>query len=432
MQVMHDIRSIRDNPKDFDKALGRRGINAASEGILEIDEARREAILSAETAQAEQNKSSKLIGAAKASGDEKEFEKLRKLVADKKTEVADMNVKAKALGKELNLALMSLPNKLHQDVPDGVDEDQNVEISSWGTPKKINNPKEHFEIPAAVSGMDFKTAAKLSGSRFVVLRGAMARLHRALAQFMLDVHVNEHGLTETMTPVLVKEEAMFGTNQLPKFSDDSYQTTNGWWLIPTSEVTLTNISANEVTPEGSLPLRMTAHTQCFRSEAGSAGKDTAGMLRQHQFEKVEMVSITHPDQSMQEHERMTNCAKAILEKLKLPYRLVLLCSGDTGFGAQKTHDLEVWLPGQQAYREISSVSVCGDFQARRMNARFKPSNGGKPEFVHTLNGSGLAVGRCLIAVLENGQQQDGSVLIPDVLGEYLGGKVVIDNKGNLS
>ncbi|RCL80512.1 MAG: serine--tRNA ligase, partial [Rhodobacteraceae bacterium] len=410
----------------------RRGINAASEGILEIDEARREAILSAETAQAEQNKSSKLIGAAKASGDEKEFEKLRKLVADKKTEVADMNVKAKAIDKELNLALMSLPNKLHQDVPDGEDEDQNVEISSWGTPKKIDNPKEHFEIPAAVSGMDFKTAAKLSGSRFVVLRGAMARLHRALAQFMLDVHVNEHGLTETMTPVLVKEEAMFGTNQLPKFSDDSYQTTNGWWLIPTSEVTLTNISANEVTPEGSLPLRMTAHTQCFRSEAGSAGKDTAGMLRQHQFEKVEMVSITHPDQSMQEHERMTNCAKAILEKLKLPYRLVLLCSGDTGFGAQKTHDLEVWLPGQQAYREISSVSVCGDFQARRMNARFKPSNGGKPEFVHTLNGSGLAVGRCLIAVLENGQQQDGSVLIPDVLGEYLGGKVVIDNKGNLS
>jgi seryl-tRNA synthetase len=432
MQVMHDIRSIRDNPKDFDKALGRRGINAASEEVLKIDEARRVAILSAETAQAEQNKSSKLIGAAKASGDEKEFEKLRKLVADKKTEVADMNVKAKVLGKELNLALMSLPNILHQDIPDGEGEDQNVEISSWGTPKKIDNPKEHFEIPAAISGMDFKTAVKLSGSRFVVLRGAIARLHRALAQFMLDVHVNTHGLTEIMTPVLVKEEAMFGTNQLPKFSDDSYQTTNGWWLIPTSEVTLTNISANEVTPEGNLPLRMTAHTQCFRSEAGSAGKDTAGMLRQHQFEKVEMVSITHPDQSMHEHERMTNCAKAILEKLELPYRVVLLCSGDTGFGAQKTHDLEVWLPGQQAYREISSVSVCGDFQARRMNARFKPSDGGKPEFVHTLNGSGLAVGRCLIAVLENGQQQDGSVLVPNVLGEYLGGKVVIDNKGILS
>ncbi|MDA9612805.1 serine--tRNA ligase [Paracoccaceae bacterium] len=428
---MHDIRFIRDNPKDFDKALGRRGIIAASQEILKIDEARRSAILSAETAQAEQNKSSKLIGAAKASGDEHEFERLRKLVADKKTEVANMNDKAKALDQELNLTLMSLPNILNQDIPDGENEDQNLEIFSWGKPKKIDNAKEHFEIPAAIQGMDFETAAKLSGSRFVVLRGAIARLHRALAQFMLDVHVNEHGLTETITPVLVKEEAMYGTNQLPKFSDDSYQTTNGWWLIPTSEVTLTNICANEMTPEVSLPLRMTAHTQCFRSEAGSAGKDTAGMLRQHQFEKVEMVSVTHPDQSMQEHERMTNCAKAILEKLKLPYREVLLCSGDTGFGAQRTHDLEVWLPGQQAYREISSVSVCGDFQARRMNARYKPSNGGKPEFVHTLNGSGLAVGRCLIAILENGQQEDGSVIVPSVLDKYLGGKTIIDHQGNL-
>ena len=279
--------------------------------------------------------------------------------------------------------------------------------------------------------MDFETAAKLSGSRFVVLRGSVARLHRALAQFMPDTHINEHGLTETMTPVLVREEAMFGTNQLPKFSDDSYQTTNGWWLIPTSEVTLTNTSANAITLESSLPIRMTAHTQCFRSEAGSAGKDTAGMLRQHQFEKVEMVSITHPNDSLAEHERMTNCAKAILEKLDLPYRVMLLCSGDTGFGAQKTNDLEVWLPGQQTYREISSVSVCGDFQARRMNARYKPSSGGKPEFVHTLNGSGLAVGRCLIAVLENGQQEDGSVKLPEILKNYLGEKTVIDNKGNL-
>tara|TARA_B100001094_G_scaffold210991_1_gene204859 strand:+ start:208 stop:1497 length:1290 start_codon:yes stop_codon:yes gene_type:complete len=428
---MHDIRFIRDNPKDFDKALGRRGVNSASEEILKIDEARRSAILSAETAQAEQNKSSKLIGAVKASGDEIEFEKLRKLVTDKKTEVANMSDKAKALDKELNLALMSLPNILNQDIPDGEDENQNLEIFSWGKPRKIDNAKEHFEIPAAIQGMDFETAAKLSGSRFVVLRGAIARLHRALAQFMLDVHVSEHGLTETITPVLVREEAMYGTNQLPKFSDDSYQTTNGWWLIPTAEVTLTNICANELTPEERLPLRMTAHTQCFRSEAGSAGKDTAGMLRQHQFEKVEMVSVTHPDQSMKEHERMTNCAKAILEKLELPYRVVLLCSGDTGFGAQKTHDLEVWLPGQQAYREISSVSVCGDFQARRMSARYKPSNGGKPEFVHTLNGSGLAVGRCLIAVLENGQQKDGSVALPSVLDKYLGGKTIIDHKGNL-
>ena len=431
MQVMHDIRSIRNNPKDFDNALGRRGVNAASEEILKIDENRRSAILSAETAQAEQNKSSKLIGAAKAAGDEKEFEKLRKLVADKKTEVAEMDAKAKALDQQLNLALMSLPNILDKDIPDGEDENQNMEIFSWGQPRYIDNPKEHFEIAAVIHGMDFETAAKLSGSRFVVLRCTIARLHRALAQFMLDVHVNEHGLTETMTPVLVREEAMFGTNQLPKFSEDSYQTTNGWWLIPTSEVTLTNICANEITPEENLPLRMTAHTQCFRSEAGSAGKDTSGMLRQHQFEKVEMVSITHPDQSMQEHERMTNCAKAILEKLELPYRVVLLCSGDTGFGAQKTYDLEVWLPGQQAFREISSVSICGDFQARRMNARFKPSSGGKPEFVHTLNGSGLAVGRCLIAVLENGQQEDGSILVPEVLRNYLGGNVIIDNQGNL-
>jgi len=342
-----------------------------------------------------------------------------------------MNARAKSLDEELTLALMSLPNILNQEVPDGNDENENVEIFSWGEPRTIKNPKEHYEIPAAIPGMDFETAAKLSGSRFVVLRGSVARLHRALAQFMLDTHINEHGLTETMTPVLVREEAMFGTNQLPKFSDDSYQTTNGWWLIPTSEVTLTNTSANAITLESSLPIRMTAHTQCFRSEAGSAGKDTAGMLRQHQFEKVEMVSITHPNDSLAEHERMTNCAKAILEKLDLPYRVMLLCSGDTGFGAQKTNDLEVWLPGQQTYREISSVSVCGDFQARRMNARYKPSSGGKPEFVHTLNGSGLAVGRCLIAVLENGQQEDGSVKLPEILKNYLGGKTVIDNKGNL-
>ena len=430
-QPMHDIRFIRENPKEFDKALGRRGINAASKEILKIDEDRRSAILAAETAQAEQNKSSKLIGAAKASGNEEEFEKLRKLVAEKKNEVADMNARAKSLDEELTLALMSLPNILNQEVPDGNDENENVEISSWGEPRTIKDPKEHFEIPAAIPGMDFETAAKLSGSRFVVLRGSVARLHRALAQFMLDTHINEHGLTETMTPVLVREEAMFGTNQLPKFSDDSYQTTNGWWLIPTSEVTLTNTSANAITLESSLPIRMTAHTQCFRSEAGSAGKDTAGMLRQHQFEKVEMVSITHPNDSLAEHERMTNCAKAILEKLDLPYRVMLLCSGDTGFGAQKTNDLEVWLPGQQTYREISSVSVCGDFQARRMNARDKPGSGGKPEFVHTLNGSGLAVGRCLIAVLENGQQEDGSVKLPEILKNYLGGKTVIDNKGNL-
>jgi len=280
--------------------------------------------------------------------------------------------------------------------------------------------------------LDFETAAKLSGSRFVVLRGAMARLHRALAQFMLDTHVNEHGLTETMTPVLVRDEAMFGTGQLPKFTEDSYQTTNGWWLIPTSEVTLTNTVAGDVLEEADLPIRMTAHTQCFRSEAGSAGRDTAGMLRQHQFEKVEMVSITHPDHSRAELDRMTGCAQAILEKLGLPYRTVVLCTGDMGAGARRTHDIEVWLPGQNTYREISSVSVCGDFQARRMNARFKPEAGGKPEFVHTLNGSGLAVGRCLIAVLENGQRSDGSVALPSVLQGYLGGKTQITAEGELA
>ncbi|WP_309663393.1 serine--tRNA ligase, partial [Tabrizicola sp.] len=286
------------------------------------------------------------------------------------------------------------------------------------------------EIPAAVPGLDFETAAKLSGSRFVVLKGSMARLHRALAQFMLDTHVEDHGLAETWTPVLVKDEAMYGTNNLPKFAEDSYQTTNGWWLIPTAEVTLTNTVSGDILDEARLPIRMAAHTQCFRSEAGSAGKDTTGMLRQHQFEKVEMVTICTPATALAEHERMTKCAEAILKKLGLPYRTIILCTGDMGFGAQKTHDLEVWLPGQNTYREVSSVSTCGTFQARRMNARFRPA-GGKPEFLATLNGSGLAVGRCMIAVLENGQQADGSVDLPEVLHPYLRGKTRISAEGGL-
>jgi seryl-tRNA synthetase len=318
-------------------------------------------------------------------------------------------------------------------VPDGADEGANVELRRWGSPRQPDfAAREHFDIPAARGGLDFATAARLSGSRFVVLRGALARLHRALGQFMLDLHTAEHGLQETWTPVLVKPEAMVGTNQLPKFADDSYATTNGWWLIPTSEVTLTNTVAGEVLDEATLPLRLTAHTQCFRSEAGSAGKDTAGMLRQHQFEKVEMVTICRPADSLDEHERMTACAEAVLQRLGLPYRVVLLCSGDMGFGAQKTHDLEVWLPGQGRYREISSVSTCGDFQARRMNARFRPGGGGRPEFVHTLNGSGLAVGRTLIAVLENGQQADGSVSLPEALAPWLGGARRIDPEGRLA
>jgi seryl-tRNA synthetase len=406
-------------------------VSDASSGLLKIDGDRRAAILAAETAQAEQNKASKEVGAAKGRGDEAEFERLRALVAEKKAEVAEMNALAKELDEALTDALARLPNLPHDDIPDGADEADNVEIHRWGTPPEIADAKEHYDLPAA-RGLDFETAAKLSGSRFVVLRGAMARLHRALAQFMLDTHVNEHGLTETMTPVLVRDEAMFGTGQLPKFTEDSYQTTNGWWLIPTSEVTLTNTVAGDVLEEADLPIRMTAHTQCFRSEAGSAGRDTAGMLRQHQFEKVEMVSITHPDHSRAELDRMTGCAQAILEKLGLPYRTVVLCTGDMGAGARRTHDIEVWLPGQNTYREISSVSVCGDFQARRMNARFKPEAGGKPEFVHTLNGSGLAVGRCLIAVLENGQQPDGSVALPAVLHGYLGGKTQITAEGELA
>lgn len=429
---MHDIRAIRENPAQFDADLGRRGMSPMSSDILAIDEARRAKILAAETAQAAQNAASKQVGAAKAKGDEAEFERLRALVAEKKAEIARLQEEAQVEDANLRDILMGLPNAPLAEVPDGADEAGNVELRRWGTPREFAfPPKEHYEISGAKPGLDFETAAKLSGARFVVMRGAALRVHRALAQFMLDTHVEEHGLAETWTPVLVKEDAMYGTNQLPKFAEDSYQTTNGWWLIPTSEVTLTNTVAGEVLDAGALPIRMTAHTQCFRSEAGSAGKDTAGMLRQHQFEKVEMVSITHPDESLAEHERMTGCAEAILQKLGLPYRVMVLCTGDMGFGSRKTHDLEVWLPGQNTYREISSVSVCGDFQARRMNARFRPEGGGKPEFVHTLNGSGLAVGRCLIAVLENGQQEDGSVDLPEALHPYLRGKTRISAAGVL-
>ncbi|WP_298801718.1 serine--tRNA ligase [uncultured Lentibacter sp.] len=430
---MHDIRVIRENPSDFDAAMARRGLAPVSDQILKLDEERRSKILAAETAQAAQNKAAKDIGAAKASGDTALFESLRDEVSAQKAAVATMQAEAKALDAALTERLSALPNLLHADVPDGADEADNTEVHSWGTPKELGfAAREHYELDCVKAGMDFETAAKLSGSRFVVLSGSVARLHRALAQFMLDTHIEENGLTETWTPVLVKEEMMYGTGQLPKFGEDSYQTTNGWWLVPTAEVTLTNIVNGLTVDESSLPRRFVAHTQCFRSEAGSAGRDTSGMLRQHQFEKVEMVSISHPDTSLEEHNRMTRCAEGILEKLGLPYRTVVLCTGDIGFGATKTHDIEVWLPGQGKYREISSVSVCGDFQARRMQARFKPADGGKPQYVHTLNGSGLAVGRALIAVLENGQREDGSVKLPDVLTPYLGGKSVMNCDGSLS
>ena len=429
---MHDIKAIRENPAAFDAALARRGLSAMSSEILALDADRRAKIAAAEAAQADQNKASKDVGAAKARGDDAEFDRLRALVAEKKAEIARLTAQAAEEDAALRDMLSRIDNLPLDEVPFGRSEEDNVEVRRWGTPRSFDfAPKEHFEIAGVKPGMDFETAAKLSGSRFVVLKGAVIRVHRALAQFMLDTHVNDHGLTECWTPVLVKDEAMFGTGNLPKFTEDSYRTTNGWWLVPTSEVTLTNFVAGDIVEENALPMRMTAHTQCFRSEAGSAGKDTTGMLRQHQFEKVEMVTICTPETALAEHDRMTRCAETILEKLGLPYRTIVLCTGDMGFGSQKTHDLEVWLPGQNRYREISSCSTCGQFQARRMNARYRPAAGGKPEFVATLTGSGLAVGRCLIAVLENGQQADGSVDLPAVLHAYLGGKTRISASGHL-
>ena len=430
---MHDIRVIRDDPAAFDAALARRGLAPMSPEILSLDAERRTRIAAAETAQAEQNRASKEVGAAKARGDEDEFQRLRVLVGTKKDEVAAMQAEASALDGRLRDLLMTIPNLPLDSVPEGKDESDNVEIRRWGEPRAMDfAPAEHFEIAGVRPGMDFATAAKLSGARFVLLTGAVARIHRALAQFMLDLHIDRHGLTETWTPVLVLSEMMEGTGQLPKFGEDSYQTREGWWLIPTAEVTLTNTVHGDLVDQATLPRRMVAHSQCFRSEAGSAGRDTTGMLRQHQFEKVEMVSITDAANGLAEHDRMTRCAEAVLEALGLPYRTIVLCTGDMGFGARITHDLEVWLPGQDRYREISSVSYCGDFQARRMNARYRPAGGGKPEFVHTLNGSGLAVGRTLIAVLENGQQADGSVDLPAALHPYLGGATRLTAEGTLA
>lgn len=429
---MHDIRAIRENPDAFDAALARRGDAPASAELLTLDEARRAKINAAETAQADQNKASKAVGAAKAAGNEAEFERLRALVGEKKAEVAAMQAEAKDLDAQLTEKLAWIANLPAEDVPDGADEEDNVEVTRWGNvPSFAFAPKEHYEIAGVAASMDFETAAKTSGARFVMLKGAVARIHRALAQFMIDTHVDHNGLTEVNCPVLVRDEAMYGTDKLPKFAEDSYKTTEDMWLISTSEITLTYSVAGDVLDEAELPRRMTAHTLCFRSEAGSAGRDTAGMLRQHQFEKVEMVSVTLPDQSDTEQKRMLRCAEDILERLGIPYRTVILCTGDMGFGARRTFDIEAWLPGQDSYREISSVSTTGDFQARRMNARYKPADGGKPRFVHTLNGSGLAVGRCLIAVLENGQREDGTVVLPEVLAPYLGGKTTLTPGGDL-
>ncbi len=428
---MHDIRFIRDNPTAFDAALAKRNLPPQSGDILELDEKRRALIHQAETAKAEQNAASKDVGKAKASGDEAEFERLRALVSEKKAEIANLETQSKEADAQLNDVLMAIPNLPYDDVPQGEDEDDNVEIRQWGTPRQFNfEPKEHFEIGGVAPLFDFERAGRMNGSRFVILRSSMARLHRALGQFMIDLHINEHGLDEILTPVLVRDEALYGTGQLPKFAEDLYRTEEGHWLIPTAEVTLTNMVNSEIVDPSELPMRMTAQTQCFRSEAGSAGRDVTGMLRQHQFEKVEMVTICKAETSEDEHQRMTECAENVLKALELPYRTVILCTGDMGFGARKTYDIEVWLPGQNKYREISSCSNCGDFQARRMNARTR-NDEGKTEFLHTLNGSGLAVGRTLIAVLENGQQADGSVILPARLAPYLGGKTSISTEGVL-
>ena len=431
---MLDIRWIRENPQALADALVMRGQSSEAarstvDDLIAKDEARRAHLTKLQDAQARQNAASKEIGKAMGAKDMELAEKLKGEVAELKSFVQAGEGEARELDKALNDALAVIPNLPHADVPLGKDENDNVEIRRVGEPRKIAAPKEHYELGEALGLMDFERAARLSGSRFTVLQGKLARLERALGQFMLDLHTNEHGYTEVQVPLLVRDEALFGTNQLPKFEEDLFFTPHGdgrLALIPTSEVPLTNLVREEILAGEKLPLRFTSLTPCFRSEAGSAGRDTRGMLRQHQFYKVEMVSITDAESSLAEHERMTECAETVLTRLGLPFRTVVLCSGDMGFGARKTHDIEVWLPGQDTYREISSCSVCGDFQARRMNARYRAADAKSPTFVHTLNGSGVAVGRALIAVIENYQNDDGSIGIPDVLRPYMGGLTKIE------
>ena len=416
---MHDIKYIRENGKAFDDAMARRGLGAQSDDILKLDQERRDVQTQLQELQAKRNEESKKIGQLKKAGED--AQSAMDAVAAIKTEMGELEEKERTLASSLNQHLAGLPNIMAEDVPDGADEDENVEVRVWGDPSMDKVP-EHFEIGEALGQMDAETAAKMSGSRFTILRGGLARLERALAQFFLDTHTQENGYTEVSPPLLVRDNALFGTGQLPKFAEDLFKTTTDHWLIPTSEVSLTNIVADEIVDEASLPRRYAAYTPCFRSEAGSAGKDTRGMIRQHQFYKVEMVGIVKPEDSEAEQKRMVECAQGVLEKLELPYRTVVLCSGDTGFGAKRTFDIEVWLPGQQRYREISSVSTCGDFQARRMNARFKREGEKHTTFLHTLNGSGVAVGRALIAVLENYYDPaDGGVRVPEALKPYMGG-----------
>ncbi|MEC7702792.1 MAG: serine--tRNA ligase [Pseudomonadota bacterium] len=419
---MFDIKAIRKEPEFFDRAWARRGLEAQTPQILALDTEWRDGQTKLQTLQQKRNELSKEIGKIKSQGGD--ADSIMAEVAGTKDEMAALEERASILADEINVMLSCLPNILDEAVPEGADEDDNVEVHKWGTPRDVgaNDFPDHVAIGENLGMIDFETAAKISGSRFVMLHSGIARLERALAQFMLDTHVQEHGCIEVSPPLLVRDDAMYGTGQLPKFGEDSFRTEQGHWLIATSEISLTNIVADMIVDEADLPRRYTAFTPCFRSEAGAAGKDTRGMLRQHQFYKVEMVSVTTPEESWAEHARMTECAENILKKLELPFRTVVLCAGDTGGTAMKTHDLEVWLPGQQLYREISSVSNTGDFQARRMKARCRKANERETRFVHTLNGSGVAVGRALIAVVENYYDaQDGGVWVPEVLKPYMGG-----------
>jgi seryl-tRNA synthetase len=419
---MHDIKIIRDDPAAFDAGLAKRGVRPHAERLLDLDVKRREALTRQQEAETERNRLSKQIGAAKAKGDESEFNRLRGEVDRLKSVLEESGIEAGKFEEALNQHLAAIPNLPEAGVPDGEDEAANQEVRRWGEPREFDfNIKDHVDLGEGLGMLDFERAAAMSGARFAALTGGLARLERALAQFMLDLHTGEHGYTEVSPPYMVRDEAMFGTGQLPKFAEDLFRTTDDRWLIPTAEVPLTNLARDHIHAEDALPMRMTAFTPCFRAEAGSAGRDTRGLIRMHQFQKVEMVSITAAEDSADELDRMTGCAEKVLQLLELPYRVMLLCTGDMGFSAQRTYDLEVWLPSQDTYREISSCSNCSDFQARRMNARYRKEGEKKPLFLHTLNGSGVAVGRALLAVMENHQNADGSISIPKALQPYLGG-----------
>jgi seryl-tRNA synthetase len=424
---MFDIKWIREHPDAFDRSLIRRGDQALSQQVLDLDARRRDAQTRLQKMQERRNAASKQIGAAMQDGRKDQAEQLKSEVGEIKGQMDGVEAEEKQASDALSCLLSGIPNVLDDDVPDGADEDDNREVRIVGNVPDLGfEPKEHFEIGEALGLMDFETAAELSGSRFVIMKGALARMERALANLMLDIHTEEYGYTEISPPLLVRDEVLFGTGQLPKFADDLFQTKDGRWLIPTAEVPLTNMVAGKILEAAELPVRVTAHTSCFRAEAGAAGRDTRGMLRQHQFYKVELVSVVVPDESEAELDRITGCAEEVLKRLGLPYRLVVLCSGDTGFGAAKTHDIEVWMPGQATYREISSCSNTRAFQARRMSARYRPVGDGQgPEHVHTLNGSGVAIGRALIAILENFQNEDGSVTVPEALRPYMAGLEVI-------